>query len=97
METKRSPTDVVLSPGSSTSSCEDTSSWRDDHGDFVSLMDENGVIGLLDALEIVGVDVGSDHKVPSGLLDEVGDHRSSALSRGKPPGDQIPPPAPGEI
>lgn len=111
METKRSKTEeeTVLTPASSPTSCGDVCSQREDRLDFASLMDENGVIGLLGALEIVGdgeyrVHVESDHKVPRGLLtetqlDEVGYHWSSSLSHRKPPGEdaQISPPSPGEI
>lgn len=100
METKRSTTEeeVVSTPASSPTSCED----RDD---FVSLMDENGIIGLLEALEIVGAgeycaDVERDHEGHTGLLtetqlDEVGYQRSHRTSPGVDA--QILPPSPGEI
>ena len=111
METKRSTIEeeIVLRPASLPTSCKDICSRGEAHDDFVSLMDENGIIGLLDALEIVGVeeyrvDVENDDKVSSGLLretqlDELGYHRSGSLSHRKPPGEdaQILPPSPGEI
>lgn len=63
---------MVLTPASSHTSCEGGCSQSDDHDDFDGLMDENGIIGLLEALEIVGVGEYSDdgesgHNVPSGL------------------------------
>lgn len=105
MEAKRSSgeEEVVLTPASSHTSCEGGRSQSDDHDDFVSLMDENGIIGLLEALEIVGVgeyrdDGESCHKVPSGLpapletetqLDEMGHDRSGSLSRRKSPAEDV--------
>lgn len=84
--------EVVLTPASSHPSCEGGCSRSDDHDDFVDLMDENGIIGLLEALEIVGVGEYSDDgesclKVPSGLpapvetetqLEEMGHDRSGS-------------------
>lgn len=110
METKRNPTeeDTVSTPAFSPTSCEDVHDQRREHDDFISLMDENGIIGLLEALEIVGaeeyrLDVDSDHEVPSGRLtatrqDEVDYHRSGSLShRIKLPEEDAPinPPSPG--
>ncbi|TNM92550.1 hypothetical protein fugu_019562 [Takifugu bimaculatus] len=113
METKRSSgeEEFVLTPASSHTSCEGGCSQSDDHDDFVGLMDENGIIGLLEALEIVGVGEYSDdgescHKVPSGLpapvetetrLDEMGHGRSGSLPRRKSPAEdvQIPTQSPG--
>lgn len=115
MEPKRSTgeEDVVLTPSSSSSSCESEHTESEDHNDFVSLMDENGIIGLLEALAIVGVgeysdDVESGHEVPSGLhapvetetqLDEVGYDRSGSLLHRKSPaeGVQILTQSPGQI
>ncbi|XP_056874750.1 microtubule organization protein AKNA isoform X4 [Takifugu flavidus] len=105
METKRSSgeEEFVLTPASSHTSCEGGCSQSDDHDDFVGLMDENGIIGLLEALEIVGVGEYSDdgescHKVPSGLpapvetetrLDEMGHDRSGSLPRRKSPAEDV--------
>lgn len=115
MEAKRSTgeEDGVLTPSSSPSSCGGGRAESEDHSDFVRLMDENGIIGLLEALEIVGVgeysdDVESGHKVPSGLhapvetetqLDEVGYDRGGSLSHRKSPAEdeQILTQSPGQI
>lgn len=99
METKRSSGEEedVLTPASS------PTSQSDDHDDFVGLMDENGIIGLLEALEIVGVGEYSDDgescpKVASGLpapeetetqLDEIDHDRSGSLSRRKSPAEDV--------
>lgn len=112
METKRNPAEeeTVSTPAFSPTSCGDVHGQRRGHDDFISLMDENGIIGLLEALEIVGageyrLDVESDHEVPSGLLtethqDEVDYHRRGSLShRIKLPEEDVPinKPSPGEI
>lgn len=111
METKRSTAveETVVTPASSPTSCEDVCSRGEDSDGFVSLMDEDGIIGLLEALEIVGVEeyganVESDLKVPSGpltetQLDEAGYHRGGSLSHRRSPGEdaQTLPPSPGEI
>lgn len=115
MEAKRSSgeEEVVLTPASSHTSCEGGCSQSDDHDDFDGLMDENGIIGLLEALEIVGVgeysdDGGSGHNVPSGLpapvetetqLDEKGRGRSGSVSRRKSPAEaaRILTQSPGQI
>lgn len=107
MEARRRTTDkkVVLTPASSPAGCEDVRSQREDCDAFVSLMDENGIIGLLEALEIVGagecrLDVESDR---NGLLteiqlDEVGYLRGSPSHRKSPRKDEeILPSSPGEI
>lgn len=110
METKKNPAeeDTVSTPAFSPTSCEDVHGQGREHDDFVSLMDENGIIGLLEALEMVGaeeyrLDVDSDHEVPSGRLtatrqDEVDYHLSGSLShRIKLPEEDAPinPPSPG--
>lgn len=107
METKRSTTEeeVVSNPASSPASCEDVCSQSEEHDDFVSLMDENGIIGLLEALEIVGggeypVDGERVHEGLSGLvmetqLDAVGYQHSHRKSPGRDA--QMLPPSPGEI
>lgn len=112
METKRKPAEeeTVSTPAFSPTSCEDVHGQRREHDDFINLMDENGIIGLLEGLEIVGdgeyrLDVESDHKVPSGLLtemyqDQVDYHQSGSLSHKiKLPEEDAPinPPSPGEI
>lgn len=114
METKSSSgeEEVVLTPASSHTSCKGGRKQSKDLDDFVSLMDENGIIGLLEALEIVGVGEYSDngescHKVPSGLStpvemetqsDEMGYKRSRSVSHRKSPADvQILTQSPGQI
>lgn len=98
--------EIVLTPASSPTSCDDVRSQREDRDDFVSLMDENGIIGLLEALQIVGVDeyrveVESDDNglLTETQLDEAVYRPSSSPSHRKSPGEdaQILPPAPGEI
>lgn len=95
--------EVVLTPASSRASCEGGSSQSDGHDDFVGLMDENGIIGLLEALEIVGVgeysdDGGSCHKVPAGLPAPVETETQSDDWSGSPAGDvQIRTHSPGQI
>lgn len=98
METKKSTgeEEVVLSQASSPSNYGDARRQSEDQGDFVSLMDENGIIGLLEALEIVGVEeysdgVESEHKVPpvETQVDKVGYNWSRSLSHDKSPGEDV--------
>lgn len=80
-----------MTPASSPASCEDVCSQREERDDFVGLMDENGVIGLLEALEIVGA---GEYRVRKTQPDEAGYRRSDAA-----PGEDahVFPPSPGEI
>lgn len=80
-----------MTPASSPASCEDVCSRREERDDFVGLMDENGVIGLLEALEVVGA---VEYRVRKTQPDEAGYRRSDAA-----PGEDahVFPPSPGEI
>lgn len=79
--------EVVSPPASSPSP---TSSEDDDRDHFGGLMDENGIIGLLEALEIVGVGDYSDECAPveaETQLGEVGYNRSRSPSPSESPGE----------
>lgn len=81
--------EVVSPPASSPSP---TRTEDDDRGHFSGLMDENGIIGLLEALEIVGVGDDSDESAPveaETQLGEMGSNRSRSPSPRKSPGEDV--------
>lgn len=98
MERKRKPAEEETVSTSWPTSCEDVHGQRREHDDFISLMDENGIIGLLEALEMVGA--GEYRRDVETHQDQVDHHRSGSLShRIRLPEEDAPmnPPSPGEI